>query len=243
MVQLRGRSDVLLRRPMSVYDVATVRSRAGARGRSRSPDLLLILYKVVGRGTRLMAGLRPGDKVGLLGPLGRGFFDKAYRARVEQAQEVLLVAGGVGIAALLLPARALAELGIPSRLFFGARTASELVGLDNFRTVVPHMVLATEDGSRGHHGLVTQPLEAYLREHSNERLLLMACGPWAMLRTTADLAKRHGYPCLVSLENRMGCGLGACLGCSVRVEGEGHEAYQRVCTEGPVFWAETIVWD
>jgi dihydroorotate dehydrogenase electron transfer subunit len=71
----------------------------------------------------------------------------------------------------------------------------------------------------------------------------MACGPWAMLRASVELARQHGHPCLVSMENRMGCGLGVCLGCSIRVVGTGHSAYERVCTEGPVFRAEKVIWE
>ena len=95
----------------------------------------------------------------------------------------------------------------------------------------------------GYRGYVTRPLEDYLTKHSDKKFLLMACGPGAMLRATVELAKRFRHPCLVSMENRMGCGVGVCLGCSIRVQGTGHDAYQRVCTEGPVFWAEKIVWE
>jgi len=102
--------------------------------------------------------------------------------------------------------------------------------------------LATEDGSRGHQGYVTKPFEAYLQQHQNRRMLILACGPWAMLEATVMLCNRYGQRCLVSMENRMGCALGVCLGCSIRVRGEGHAAYERVCTEGPVFWAEHVVW-
>ena len=72
---------------------------------------------------------------------------------------------------------------------------------------------------------------------------MMVCGPWGMLDASVRLAKRYGHPCLLSMENRMGCGLGVCLGCCIRVEGTGHGAYQRVCTEGPVFWADKVIWE
>ncbi len=258
MVRLLGRSDVLLRRPMSIYDVkvgrAGVTSRAGSRrtrqARRRQPleraaeslAILQLLYKVVGRGTRLMAELRPGDRIGMLAPLGHGFFPEEYLDRAREADEVLYVAGGIGIAALLLPARELAAKGVRQRLFFGGRTKWDLVGIDDFKLCVKATRLATEDGSRGDRGYVTQPLAEYLSRRLGKRFLLMVCGPWAMLEASVALAKRYGHPCLVSMENRMGCALGVCLGCSIRVVGEGHGAYQRVCTEGPVFWAEKVVW-
>lgn len=243
MLRLLGRSDVLLRRPMSIYDT---KPAARPRGRSRakgSPEIIQLLYKAVGRGTRLMADLQPGDQVGLLGPLGHGFFEEDYLPQARQADEILLVAGGIGIAALLLPAKQLAAAGFHQRLFFGGGTKADLVGFREFKPLVRETLLATEDGSVGHHGFVTRPLEAYLARHRKKNFLLLACGPWAMLEAMVEIAKSYGHRCLVSLENRMGCGLGVCLGCSIRVRGEGHGAYERVCTEGPVFWAEKVVWE
>jgi dihydroorotate dehydrogenase electron transfer subunit len=243
MVRILGRSDVLLRRPMSIFDVQTPDSGPAGHPRQASPRVLQLLYKIVGRGTRLMAELQPGDKVGLLAPLGHGFFEEDYLPRAHESGEILHVAGGIGIAALLLPAKQLADAGFKQRLFFGARTKEDLVGVKEFKPLVRATLLATENGSVGYRGFVTRPLEEYLTKHSNKKFLFMVCGPWAMLRSTVELAKRFRHPCLVSMENRMGCGLGVCLGCSIRVQGTGHEAYQRVCTEGPVFWAEKIVWE
>jgi dihydroorotate dehydrogenase electron transfer subunit len=256
MLRLLGRSDVLLRRPMSIFDVAPALSpeRAalpissgqvpgGATRKPAKPEIIELLYKVVGRGTRLMADLKSGERVGLLAPLGHGFFPEEYLKRARDADAVLHVAGGIGIAALLLPARELARVGIPQRLFFGGRAKADLVGLEAFKPFVQAAALATEDGSRGHRGYVTRPLEEYLKRHPNQKFLLMVCGPWAMLAASVGLARKYGHPCLVSMENRMGCALGVCLGCCIRVVGEGHGAYQRVCTEGPVFWADQVVWE
>jgi dihydroorotate dehydrogenase electron transfer subunit len=125
----------------------------------------------------------------------------------------------------------------------GGRSKVDLVGVEDFKPLVRGSLLATEDGSAGYRGFVTRPLEEYLGRHSDKKYLLMVCGPWAMLRAAVELAGKYGHPCLVSMENRMGCGLGVCLGCCILVKGTGHEAYQRVCTEGPVFWADKIVWD
>ena len=261
MVRMLGRSDVLLRRPMSIYDVTprvTAESKDGERKKSGAlllrqgklrpaqphmqPEILQLLYKVVGRGTRRMAELKPRDRVGLLAPLGHGFFEEEYLERAQDADEILHVAGGIGIAALLLPARELAHIGLRQRLFFGGRTKDDLVGLEKFVSLIEQSVLATENGSQGHRGFVTGPLESFLQRGRKKKFLLMVCGPWAMLDATVKLANKFGHPCLLSMENRMGCGLGVCLGCCIRVNGTGHGAYQRVCTEGPVFWAEKIVW-
>jgi dihydroorotate dehydrogenase electron transfer subunit len=243
MLRILGRSDVLLRRPMSIYDLKAG-SFAGKNARKPSAlRILQFLYKVVGHGTRLMSALKPGDQVGLLGPLGHGFFEEEYLPRAHEANEILYVAGGIGIAALLLPAKRLAEAGFRQRLFFGGRSKADLVGVEDFRPLVRGILLATEDGSAGYRGFVTRPLEEYLTRHTKKKFLLMVCGPWAMLRAAVELARKYGHPCLVSMENRMGCGLGVCLGCCIRVRGSGHEAYQRVCTEGPVFWSDKVVWD
>jgi len=253
MVRLLGRSDILLRRPMSIYDIApavgsangtaTLPPDAGLKaGATKTPAIVQLLYKVVGRGTRLMAELKPGDQVGLLAPLGHGFFEEEYFDRARAADEILHVAGGIGIAALLLPARQLADSGFHQRLFFGGRTRDDLVGVDEFAPSVSKVTLATEDGSCGYRGYVTRALEEYLDRSNGKRFLLMVCGPWAMLEASVKLARRYGHACLVSMENRMGCGLGVCLGCCIHVAGTGHGTYERVCTEGPVFWAEKVVW-
>lgn len=243
MVRLLGHSDVLLRRPMSIYDLIPREITGKKSEGGSSPEIIRLLYKVVGRGTRLMAALKPGDQVELLAPLGHGFFKEDYLGEAQAAGEVLHVAGGIGIAALLLPAREIAEAGVRQRLFFGGRTGDDLVGTKDFEGTVQDIILATENGSRGHGGYVTEPLDDYLKNHPKNKFLLMACGPWAMLRATVHLAQKYGHSCLVSMENRMGCGLGVCLGCCIRVDGEGHAAYERVCTEGPVFRAEKVVWE
>lgn len=240
MLRLPSRSDALLRRPMSIYDVKAA-SGAPANG-AAPPTILQFLYKVVGRGTRLMAELKPGDEMDLLAPLGHGFFEEEYLDVAKSVDEVLHVAGGIGIAALLLPAKSLAAHGVRQRLFFGGRTQWDLVGTEDFAPFAPEPVLATEDGSRGHRGYVTRPLAEYLARNRGRRFLLLVCGPWAMLQASVELASQYGHRCLVSMENRMGCGLGVCLGCCIRVKGEGHASYQRVCTEGPVFWSEHVVW-
>lgn len=243
MVRLLRHKDVLLRRPMSIYDVKPDGSASNQLDFGGSPEIIQLLYKIVGQGTRLMAELKPGDRVGLLGPLGHGFFEEEYLPVAEKADEVLLVAGGIGIAALLLPARRIAKAGLRQRLFFGGRTRDDLVAVEEFESHVQGITLATENGSEGHVGYVTEPLARYLEGHRHQNFLFMVCGPWAMLRASVKLARQYGHPCLVSMENRMGCGLGACLGCSIRVVGTGHAAYERVCTEGPVFRAEKVIWE
>ena len=236
MLRLPNRSDILLRRPMSIYDVKP------ASRKSKSPALIQVLYKVVGRGTGAMAELKGGDALEVLAPLGHGYFREDYQRKLPQVDEIVHVAGGIGIAALLLAARELHKRGIRQRLFFGGRSRADLVCFKDFGGLVQKTILATEDGSRGHKGFVTVPLENHLARSKRGKVLLMVCGPWPMLEACVRLAQSYGHPCLVSMENRMGCGVGVCLGCSIGVKCEGHGAYERVCTEGPVFWADHVRW-
>ncbi len=142
MVRILGRSDVLLRRPMSIFDVQPPGGQSGSPWQAPAPRILKLLYKVVGRGTRLMADLKPGDKVGLLAPLGHGFFEEEYLPRAHESDEILHVAGGIGVAALLLPAKQLAAAGIKQRLFFGARAKEDLVGMQEFKPLVQWEIVA-----------------------------------------------------------------------------------------------------
>lgn len=225
----------LLRRPFSIFAL----HRNARTGR---PIGLEILVKNVGEGTRRLAEVKPGQQLRTLGPQGRPFpLPEEMRNRVHTA---CLVAGGVGIAALYLLARRLIDLNVSPILFYGGRTAADLVLREYFDRLGMETYYATEDGSLGERGLVTLPLGRYLKEHSRQGRRLYACGPWAMMRAVNTLAIQHGVPCEVSLEARMGCSLGACMGCVVRGRNErGEKQYFRVCTEGPVVNSMTVDWD
>jgi dihydroorotate dehydrogenase electron transfer subunit len=155
-----------------------------------------------------------------------------------------LVAGGVGIAALLLLARRLIALEIAPVLFYGGRSVEDLVLREHFEGIGVQAIYATEDGSYGERGMVTAPLEQFLRKHSRQGLRLYACGPWGMMKAVNALAKSYDVPCEVSLEARMGCSLGACMGCVVKAwDEEGEEQYIRICQEGPVMDSRVVDWE
>ena len=213
------RNDPLLPRPMAIY-------RTLASG-----DVFEVLYKVVGRGTSLLAGAAPGDAVGVVGPLGRGF------AAPSPGEHALLVGGGTGTASLLDQAERAAKAG-RATVMLGARTEGDLIGLPEFRALGVALELATEDGSLGHAGRVTEPLAKALA--SAENPVVYACGPTPMMRAAAALAAEHGAPCHVSLENPMACGFGVCLGCAAPLSGGG---FALVCRDGPVFEAADVDWD
>lgn len=207
------RFDPLLPRPMAVF--------------RRDGPALEVLYKVVGRGTALLAAARAGERVRVVGPLGRGFPDPEPGARA------VLVGGGTGIASLFgLAERALARG--PVVVLLGARRAGDLMAVDEFRSLGVELRLATEDGSAGRAGLVTALLAEALAEGPAS---VFACGPTPMMRRAAELAAAAGRPCAISLENRMACGFGVCLGCAVPRADEG---YALVCRDGPVFDAGAL---
>jgi dihydroorotate dehydrogenase electron transfer subunit len=206
-----------------------------------------LMLVVVGPRTGELAALQPGAALDLLGPLGNGFDLPAL------GDDVGVVAGGVGLASLYLPARALRARGARVRLYYGARNAAALIDSDLFAALGVELSLATDDGSRGHHGFVTEPLRAGVRAHSG----LAACGPSAMLRATAAIAREAGVPAQLSLEETFACGVGACWGCVVPLARESAQAprfpqpapgetrdyvHARICKEGPVFLAAELRW-
>jgi len=224
-------TDPLLRRPFSIFEVL--------RDGDRRPVGITLLNKKVGVGTRLLYQAEPGQTVACLGPLGRSF------TLVDPPGEAWMVAGGVGLAPFATLAAALRGLGTPSTLFYGGRRHTDLFHLDLFERLGVRVVLATEDGSRGHHGLVTGPLAADLDARAGAGLVaIYACGPTPMMRAVAELAAAHGRRAEVSLEQVMGCGMGGCYSCVVRTRRAGGPPhFVRSCLDGPVFDAADIVWE
>ena len=228
-LRIEPSADPLLRRPFSYWDA--VRARRGV-------SHVTLVFAVVGRGTALLARKRVGETVGYLGPLGNGF-------RGKPARTCVLVAGGVGIVPFHHLVRRFRTLRPPPRLvlFFGGRTASRLYGIGEFVRLGVEVHAATEDASRGRRGLVTELLEERLPALGGRGLRLYACGPDPMIEAVVEIARRRELPCWVSLERRMGCALGACGACVVRVaaDREGGWRHSRVCCEGPVYDARRLV--
>jgi dihydroorotate dehydrogenase electron transfer subunit len=197
-----------------------------------------ILYRALGRGTILMSRWQPGQIVDLLGPLGKPF--------AAPEHPVLLVGGGVGTPPLVMLAtqtrRELPDLGITA--FIGARTAAEMLGQQELEENQVTIHLATDDGSAGHHGYVTDLLEKHLRENAG-LFSIYACGPLPMLRQTARICAKYGRRALLSLEENMPCGIGVCNGCALPVVNDEEEYYQysRICVDGPALWSDQIDWD
>ncbi len=223
MVRVSGALDPLLRRPFGIYDVL-----GGRKG-------IEILYKVVGRGTGMLSELDPGDRVDVLGPLGNGF------PMVRDPENLVMVAGGIGVAPFFWLAKAIAGKGRRPVLLYGARTKEEVRLVRPFRAAGVRVRVTTEDGSVGSRGLVTDLLDRELVEGRT----VYACGPLGMLMAVSEAARRRGVKCLVSLERAMACGIGVCLGCAVKTRPHPQEQkhYSMVCSDGPVFASEEIDWD
>jgi len=219
MLRVSERPDPLLRRPFSICN-------------TRDGTILFLLYRVVGKGTRIMAGTKAGSLLSVLGPLGRGFEPPGA------GEACLFVAGGMGIAPLALLARSLEERHISFMAGYG--TAAEIIPPEQMGMQGIEIELATDDGSAGYHGLVTGLLEEGLAEKG--RKFVYSCGPLPMLRKVADLCLEKGVACQVSLESAMACGLGACQGCAVKAAPREGRAYLHVCGDGPVFNASAIDW-
>jgi dihydroorotate dehydrogenase electron transfer subunit len=236
MLRLPGTSDPLLGRPFALYD--TVPDATGA------PTGLDIVYLVVGKLTGKLAELCPGDRLEAWGPLGNGFAD------LDGLDDVALVAGGIGQTPFLAYARDLLGTrgygGRPARrqvkrvrLYYGVRSADLAAGVDDFRAAGTEVHLASDDGTLGYRGFVTQLLAEHPRPQH-----LVGCGPEPMLHALAKLARTWGVPCHLSLETPMACGLGVCFSCVTKVRTpDGGWDYKRVCVDGPVFDAAHLAWD
>jgi dihydroorotate dehydrogenase electron transfer subunit len=197
-----------------------------------------VLYAVLKEGTRLLSRKKPGETVGVLGPLGTPF------PHLDRKHPALLVGGGIGVAPLILLAETLSRLKIPHAVFLGARTKKDLLGLDVFRKSGAPLFLATDDGTGGRRGFVTELVEEYLAAGKAPKgSVIHACGPRPMFRVLASVAAKHHLPAYLSWEERMACGMGICLTCACPVSGEGGVRMTRTCVEGPVFEASRIPWD
>jgi len=231
MLKVSESIDPLLRRPFGFFDVGTQPAEyAGGSDQTYAE----ILFKVVGKGTRMLSALHHGDLVDLLAPLGKPF-DPG-----PAGEEKLLVGGGIGLAPLYYLAKALVARGEKVRLFAGGRNRDDILCITEFERLGVETYVSTDDGTLGESGLVTEVLERHLAPGKR----IFACGPTPMLRAVALMAERHGVPCQVSMEAYMACGVGACLGCVLPGAAHTDETpdYRCVCKDGPVFDSFELKW-
>lgn len=214
--------DPFLRRPFSIHQA------------DRPAGTVSLLYRVSGAGTSLLAEMKRGEPVSLLGPLGRGF---RYAGENVAAGAALLVGAGIGAAPLLFLAEELAALPARLTVLLGARTAAGILRRPAFERCGTVLAI-TDDGASGRRGSVVDLLNDTVSENSWSQIY--ACGPKPVLRAVRDISLDRGIPAQLSLEERMACGLGACMGCACK-GADGRMV--RVCAEGPVFDANEVIID
>lgn len=222
MIRMGSSSDPLLRRPFSICG-------------TKEDDVFFILYRVVGRGTSILSGVRKGERLSVLGPLGMGF------DLPRSGQNFVLVAGGIGIAPLIFLAQAIENDNMT--FVVGYPSVSEMVHMEEVGLTSTDISIATDDGTLGHKGPVTELLEYHLLKSDKGLLMIFACGPIPMLKRVVELTVDRGISCQVSLEANMACGLGACQGCAVKAASQVNQTYYHVCQDGPVFDVRALDWN
>lgn len=211
----------LLRRPISIHNI------------EKDKNEVQILVKTVGTGTKLLSQLRLGDRIDLLGPLGNGF-------KINTSKKVaVLVGGGYGIAPLFYLAKELKDKIKAIYAFIGAKSKDSVLCEEDFKGLGVEVVIGTEDGSAGRKCLICEPVnEIFTSKTIEEGTDIFACGPHGMLKELSSIAFEKKIPCQVSMEEKMACGIGTCLGCVTKTK----EGYKKVCEDGPVFDSRDIIW-
>ncbi len=209
-----------LRRPISICDI------------DKQKGTLRIVFIVKGSGTKEIASLNEGGVIDMLAPLGHGFTVN------ESFKKILLVGGGIGTPPMLPLAKIYKE---KSTVISGFRSADAVILQDDFKNTGAKTILCTDDGTMGVKGFVTQPLEDILKSEKIDAVY--SCGPMAMLKNIAAVCDKYNTLCEVSLEERMGCGIGACLVCACKTNVNGEEHFAHVCKNGPVFNSKEVVWN
>ncbi len=242
MLRLADLSDPLIGRPLALYDTAGPGDEAAS-----DAEEIDVVYLVKGKLTSRLVGFQPGQRLDVWGPLGNGFAQ-------QPTEHLIMVAGGIGqtpFLALAKEALGIRRYGDPSRtvapcrrvtLCYGARRAELLAGVEDFERAGVDVRIATDDGSRGYHGLVTDVLRQVLAESGADRRIA-CCGPEPMMQAVAGVAAETETACQISLETPMACGIGICFTCVAMIrDATGQWDYKRTCVDGPVFDAASIVW-
>ena|SRR3989338_1668958 len=217
--------DPLLHRPLSIHRI------------SKKEKSFALLYEVVGKGTELLSQAKVGAELDVLGPLGNGFsIDK-------KTKTAILVGGGMGVAPLISLVDTLKSENVKTiYTLIGGKTKNSLLCVKDFKKLTAQVLLATDDGSCGKKGFVSEgllsTLENQLSVVSRQSLVIYACGPRAMLKAVAKISAKNKLNCQVLMEARMACGIGTCLGCVIKTKA----GYKKVCDDGPVFDSKEIIW-
>lgn len=213
--------NALLRRPISICNV------------DKAACTFDIIFQVKGVGTEYLAQKKAGSKIDIIGPLGRGFdIDDNYT-------NIAVIGGGIGIFPLLYVLKE--KTGVQKTSFIGFRNKDYAVLTEEFGTYSDKFLVSTDDGSMGYKGLITDLLEEELTGGTYD--MIYTCGPTPMIRKVVEIADKNKIKCQVSLEQRMGCGIGACLVCACKIKSKNEWEYKHVCKDGPVFWSDEVIFD
>lgn len=231
MIRVSEGLDPFLPRPFTLH-----RRHARESGVPPKEDGLEIFFQVVGRGTQLLSRKASGDRVDVMGPLGRGW-------KIEPGEWPILVAGGIGVASFVALAEEMSSWHRSrAKVLLGALSAEKLWCVEDLEGHGLRVYTAVERGKHPFKGTVIDLLRARRDEILEKSPSMFACGPPAMLKQVANWAKEEGVPCQVALETPMACGVGVCLGCAVK-GARSEEPYLKVCQEGPVMDAAKIDWE
>ncbi len=213
-----GKGEMLLPRPISICEI------------DKKEGTLRLLYQVIGKGTKCFSALTEGHSIKIMGPLGNGF------TITQDCCKNVVIGGGIGIPPLL---ELVKNLEGKVQVFLGAKTNPILV--EEFQKLGANVYVATDDGSYGFHGNALE----LVRRISPTPDMIYACGPKVMLKAVADWAKENKLDAQVSMEERMACGIGACVGCAIKIKKQGTKDWEnlKVCKDGPVFWSSEVMWD
>ena len=212
-----------------IADGFTLRRPISICGIDKEKGTLRIVFEVRGKGTKQIATKNEGELIDILGPLGKGFPLSEYKTAIT-------VGGGIGTPPMNEIAK---HFGKNCRAISGFRNAAAVILQEDLKSFGAETILCTDDGSAGRKGFVTEALKDELSKEKPD--VIYACGPNVMIKGVVDLAKEAGGPCFISLEERMGCGIGACLVCACRTVKNGEEYYAHVCKDGPVFNSEEVL--
>lgn len=213
--------NALLRRPISICNVDKLKKTVD------------IVFQIKGIGTEYLSKKSKGDKLDLIGPLGNPF------TILEEYKNIAVVGGGIGIFPLLYLLNEVKDA--KKSAFLGFRSKNFVVLKDEFKKACDGVIISTDDGSEDYKGLITEPLEEEIK--NNKFDIIYTCGPTPMIKKVVDIANKNNIKCQVSLEQRMGCGIGACLVCACKTKSDDGWKYSHVCKDGPVFWSDEVIFD
>lgn len=209
--------EPLLRRPISIFNI--------------EGNVVEFIFQIKGKGTEILSTKKEGEEIDVLGPLGKGTFN------FQNKKNIAIIGGGIGIFPLYELAKEASKV-TSVNMYLGFRSKDFVVLEDEYRKVANKFVLTTDDGSYAEKGFAINFLKQDIEAGKIDGIY--ACGPLPMLKAVQSLAKEFNIPCQISLEERMGCGIGVCLGCAVKVNAGEEIVYTHVCKAGPVFDANIV---